>query len=330
MSVHQQTWQPAAGSSAALIQELSMVLYAGGLLIFVFVMVLLLRAVFSTARPVRARRWLAGGGLMFPGVVLTLLLFYGVAVSGALGNFNGQGVFRFLLDCISGSSRSLGSAGGARPVRIEVTGKQWWWEVRYVEDGPGFVLANELHLPAGRAIDLVLSSDNVIHSFWVPALAGKVDMIPGRINRLRLKSDVPGVFRGQCAEYCGGQHALMGMVVVVEPEADFERWRARQLLAAPAPRDEFLALGRDAFLRAGCAECHTVRGTPAVGMLGPDLTHVGGRLTLGAAVLNNHVGTMTGWIASTQDQKPGSLMPDTRTLNGRELRALAAWLGSLR
>jgi cytochrome c oxidase subunit 2 len=328
------TWHPAPGSAAALIQELSLVLYAGCTLIFVFVMALLLRAVFSAARPVQARRWLAGGGLAFPGVVLTLLLFYGLAVSGALGNFNGQGVFRFLLDCISSSSRSLGLPMGAdalnpRPTRIEVTGRQWWWEARYIDDGPGFTLANEIHLPAGRAIDLVLKSEDVIHSFWVPALAGKVDMIPGRINRLRLKADVRGVFRGQCAEYCGGQHALMGVVVVVEPEADYERWRARQMREAAQPADAFLALGRTTFLRAGCGECHTVRGTAAAGKTGPDLTHVGGRFTLAAATLDNHIGTMAGWIANPQDLKPGNLMPNTRNVNGRELRALAAWLGSL-
>jgi cytochrome c oxidase subunit 2 len=323
------TWQPAAGSGAALLHELSLVLYLGGAAIFLLVMALLLRAVFTPARPVHARRWLAGGGLAFPGVVLSLLLFYSLAVAGALADFNGQGVFRFLLDCISGSARSLAAPTAVRPMRIEVTGLQWWWQVRYVDDGPGFTLANELHLPAGRPVDLVLRSGDVIHSFWVPALAGKVDMIPGRINRLRLKADEPGVFRGQCAEYCGGQHALMGLHVVIEPEADFARWRARQMRDAPPPSDAFLALGRDAFLRAGCGNCHAVRGTRAAGVLGPDLTHVGGRLALGAAVLDNHIGTLAGWVAGTQDQKPGSLMPDTRTLEGRELRALAAWLESL-
>jgi cytochrome c oxidase subunit 2 len=324
----QPTWQPASGSGAALIQELSLTLYVGSTLIFLFVMVLLIRAVFSAPRPVRARRWLAAGGLAFPGVVLTALLVYSLAVSGALANFNGQGVFRFLLDCISDSSRAL-SASGERPLRIEVTGRQWWWQVRYVEDDGGFELANELRLPVGRPVDLVLHTDDVIHSFWVPALAGKVDMIPGRVNRLRLKSDVPGTFRGNCAEYCGGQHALMGMLVIVEPEEEFARWRARQAQPAPPPADEFLALGRDAFLRAECGECHTVRGTAAAGTLGPDLTHVGSREMLGAAVLRNHIGTMGGWIAGTQAQKPGSLMPDTRSLDGRELRALATWLESL-
>jgi len=325
----QPTWEPASGSGAALIQELSLTLYIGCALIFVFVMVLLARAVFSGPRTVRPRRWLAGGGLVFPGVVLSLLLVYSLAVSGALANFSGQGLFRFLLDCISGSSRSL-AASAERPLRVEVTGRQWWWQVRYIEDGGGFELANEIRLPVGRPIDLVLVTDDVIHSFWVPALAGKVDMIPGRVNRLTLKSDVPGEFLGNCAEYCGGQHALMRLLVVVEPEADFARWREEQSRPASAPDDEFLALGRDAFFRARCGECHTVRGTSATGKEGPDLTHIGSRKTLGAAVLDNHIGTLGGWIAGTQAVKPGSLMPDTRSLNGRELRALSAWLENLK
>ncbi len=325
----QPTWQPASGSGAALIQEMSLTLYVGCALIFLFVMALLIRAVFSAPRPVRARRWLAGGGLAFPGVVLSLLLVYSLAVSGALANYSGQGVFRFLLDCISDSSRAL-SQPAERPLRVEITGRQWWWQVHYVEDGGGFELANELHLPAGRAIDLVLLSDDVIHSFWVPSLAGKVDMIPGHVNRLRLKSDQHGVFRGNCAEYCGGQHALMGLDVVVESDEEFARWREQQARPAPPPGDEFLARGREAFLRARCGECHTVRGTAAAGTQGPDLTHVGSRGMLGAAVLDNHIGTMGGWIAGTQAQKPGSKMPDTRSLSGQELRALSAWLVSLK
>lgn len=322
------TWQPAQGSSAALIHELTLAMYAGCALIFLFVMALLLRAVFQPAREVNRRRWLAGGGLVFPGVVLTVLLGYGLAVGQAVSSFNGQGMLRFLLDCISDGARALVSPA-SRALRIEVTAHQWWWEVKYFDGARPVALANELHLPAGRAAELLLVSDDVIHSFWVPSLAGKVDMVPGRRNRLMLKSDEPGVHRGQCAEYCGGQHALMAIYVVVEPEQDFERWLARQALPAAEASDDFLALGRDAFMRGGCADCHIVRGVATGATSGPDLTHVGGRRSLGAGVLDNHIGTFAGWIAGTQSIKPGSLMPDTRVLTGRELRALSAWLESL-
>jgi cytochrome c oxidase subunit 2 len=302
----------------------------GFALVFVFVMALLLYAVFKPARRIRPRRWLIGGGLVFPGVVLTALMFYSLAVGKTLGDFQGEGALRFLLDCVSDASRALGRTPSATAaVRIEVNARQWWWEVRYFGPAGEFELANELHLPAGRAVEVQLVTEDVIHSFWVPSLAGKVDMIPGHRNRLVLKADQPGVHRGQCAEYCGGQHALMSVFVVVQPEEDFGRWLAQQARDAPAPADDFLARGRAAFMRGGCAECHTVRGTEARGDLGPDLTHVGSRRSLGAGVLDNHIGTMAGWIAGTQAVKPGSLMPDTRQYDGAELRALAAWLKSL-
>jgi cytochrome c oxidase subunit 2 len=325
------TWKPAAGSGASLIHELSLALYVGAALIFVFVMALLAYAVFARARPVRARLWIVGGGLVFPGVVLATLLGYSMAVSNTLYDFQGQGVLRFLLDCVSDASRALGlSSRDAGTVRIEVKARQWWWEVKYRDErGEAFELANELRLPAGRAVEVELVTHDVIHSFWVPALAGKVDMIPGHRNRVVLRADEPGVHAGVCAEYCGGQHALMGLVVVVEPEADFARWRERQRRDAEPPADEFLASGRDAFLRGGCGDCHTVRGTAARGDLGPDLTHVGSRHALGAGVLRNHVGTMAGWIAGSQAIKPGNAMPDSRAHDGRELRAVSAWLASL-
>jgi cytochrome c oxidase subunit 2 len=329
----QSTFDPAAGSGAALIHELSLALYIGAAVIFLGVMLLLARAVFSAARPVVARRWLVGGGLLFPVATLSVLLVYALAVGNALSSFNVEGPLRFLLDCISGPSRALGaSAPRAGEMHIEVVGRQWWWEVRYVNAVPGakpIVLANELRLPAGRAVEVFLTSEDVIHSFWVPSLAGKVDMIPGRRNRLVLKSDVPGAHRGQCAEYCGGQHALMSFVVEVVPEAQFEPWIARQARNAEVPRNPFLARGQDAFARNGCGACHTVRGTAAQGKLGPDLTHVGSRRTLAAGVLDNHVGTMAGWIAGTQTIKPGSAMPETRVDAGADLRALASWLESL-
>ena len=167
-------------------------------------MVLLLYAVFTPARQVRARRWLIGGGLIFPGTVLSALLVYSLAVGNALGSMQGDGPLRFLLDCVSSVSRALGvSAAQDDAIRIEVNARQWWWEVRYSGPRKQFELANELHLPAGRAVELELTTEDVIHSFWVPSLAGKVDMIPGHRNRLVLKADAPGVHRGQCRSTAG-------------------------------------------------------------------------------------------------------------------------------
>jgi cytochrome c oxidase subunit 2 len=191
------------------------------------------------------------------------------------------------------------------------------------------VLANELRLPTGCVADITLSTGDVIHSFWVPALAGKVDMIPGHENRLIVHANREGVFRGQCAEYCGAQHAQMAFWVVVQPPEEFRRWLAHQARPAAEPTDEFLRVGRQAFFRGGCQECHAIRGTAATSTVGPDLTHVGGRLSLAAGALDNHIGAMAGWIADAQTVKPGSLMPSTRTLSGRELRAVAAYLESL-
>jgi cytochrome c oxidase subunit 2 len=327
----QSTFQPAAGSGAALIHELALVLYFGAALLFLLVSVLVLRAVFRPGRPVSSRRWLIGGGLILPAVVLLPLLFYGLAVGNALTSVNGEGALRFLLDCISGSARSLGvQVTPGRPVRVEVVAKQWWWEVSYITgDAEPVVLANELRLPVGRPVEVMLTTADVIHSFWVPSLAGKVDMIPGHRNRLVLRANQPGLHRGQCAEFCGGQHALMAFHVEMLPEPEFDRWLTHQASAARTPVDPFLAQGREVFMNNGCGGCHAVRGTAARGVLGPDLTHVGGRHSLAAGTLDNHVGTMAGWVVATQTLKPGAAMPSTRVGTGEELRALAAWLESL-
>lgn len=298
----------ASGSAAALIHELGLVFYIASASIFFVVLALALQAVYAPAKGSDQRRWIIWGGLVFPIVTLSVLLVYSISIGGAI------------------------SAHAPREaLRIHVTGKQWWWEVHYeLPGGDELVpLANELYLPAGRPVELLLTSDDVIHSFWVPSLAGKVDMIPGRTTRLVLQTDQRGIWRGQCAEYCGGQHALMALYVVAETEAAFEQWLERQAQPAPEPQDAFLALGREAFLRGGCPDCHTVRGTSASATLGPDLTHVGSRHSLAAGMLRNHAGTMAGWIAGAQDLKPGNAMPSVNAYSGRELRALSAWLESL-
>lgn len=301
----QSTLAPPPGSAAASIDELGVVLYVGGALILAVVCILALAGVIGAPRKARAKRWILVGGLVLPGILLVALFIYALGV----GN-------------------ELAAQEGGDALRVHVTGKQWWWEVRY-EDGRGATLANELHIPVGRPVELTLDSSDVIHSFWVPPLAGKVDMIPGRSTRLVIRSDRPGVFRGQCAEYCGAQHALMAFYVVAEPAPDFEAWLARESRDAALPANAAAQAGHDLFFRAACAACHAIRGTAAKGQLGPDLTHVGSRRSLAAGTLGNHVGTMGGWIADPQALKPGSRMPPASTLTGPELRTLSAWLESL-
>lgn len=324
--------RPAAGSGAALIDQLGTVLYVGGAAIFIVVMILAVWGVYGRGRAINAQRWIIGGGLIFPAVTLTVLLVYSLAVGNALTAIGTSNALQLFLECFGVGSTSAGARDTSDGVlRIHVVGKQWWWEVRYEPPGGGepVVLANEIRMPTDRAVELVLSTTDVIHSFWAPALAGKVDMIPGRTTRLRLQTSEEGTFRALCAEYCGGQHALMLLFVVTQEPAEFDAWLARQREPAGVPSDPFLKLGHDAFFKGDCHACHTIRGTPADATDGPDLTHVGSRKSLAAGVLDNHIGTMAGWIAGPQDVKPGNKMPETPVFTGTELRALSAWLGSL-
>ena len=283
-----------AGPTAALIAELAWVLFAGGALIFAGVMALAAYAVFSDKRSkLSPRALIVGGGIAFPVLVLSALLVYSLVRMSTL------------------------QAGGEPALRIEVIGEQWWWRVRY----PQFETANEIRIPVGKLVELEIKSADVMHSFWVPALAGKLDMVPGRTNRMRVQADQPGEYRGQCAEYCGGPHALMAFFVVALPSEDFDNWAAKQREPASQENESF---------NKTCAGCHTVRGTAAAGVLGPDLTHVGGRRTIGAALLPMNRGALAGWIASSQHLKPGNLMPSFAMLPGDELSALAEYLEGLK
>ncbi|MGQ9368102.1 cytochrome c oxidase subunit II [Azospirillum sp. ST 5-10] len=297
-----------AGADARAIFEIGQVLFVGGGAIFVGVMGLVLYAVL--VRPERFRGgigWILGGGLVFPIVVLFALQVYEFAVT-----------------------RRLVAAGEPVDLRIEVTGYMWWWDVRYAGPGGTFRTANEIVVPAGRRVEFVLTTADVIHSFWMPTLAGKLDMIPGHTNRFSLVAETPGVYRGQCAEYCGAQHALMAFDVVVLEPAAFAAWAERTARPAAEPADDFGRAGRAAFLEAGCGACHTVRGTPADGTSGPDLTHVGGRLTIGAGMFPNGAGALAGWIASAQHLKPENRMPSFDVFDGVTLRAIAAYLAGLK
>jgi cytochrome c oxidase subunit 2 len=206
-------------------------------------------------------------------------------------------------------------------MRISATGHQWWWEFSY----GSAKTANELHIPIDTPIDLELTSVDVIHSFWVPALGPKKDMLPGVTNRLRLLAPRAGSYDGQCAEFCGIEHAWMRIRVVVESQAEFDAWLHAQTL----PRATIETKAEQIFLANICVNCHTIRGTAAAGTAGPDLTHVGARATLGAGVLPNDVASMRAWLADPQRYKPGALMPSV-PLSNADLDALAAYLVSLK
>jgi cytochrome c oxidase subunit 2 len=210
---------------------------------------------------------------------------------------------------------------------VEVTGHDWWWEVRYPREG--IVSANEIHVPVGRPVRLVLTSGDVIHSFWVPQLTVKTDLIPGHTNTTWIQASSPGTYRGQCAEYCGLQHAKMAILVVAEPADAYASWLAAERRPAVAVGDPMAARGRLALERNSCAACHTVSGTAATGTLGPDLTHFGGRRTIGAGALANTRGNLGGWIVNSQTVKPGNKMPP-QPLTPEELQALLAYLESLK
>ncbi len=299
-----------AGGDASRIYWLTIIMTVGGTLIFLCVTSLLLYAIFA---PPERREWLGSrrtiiyGGIAFPVVTLSALLPYGLIV------MRDTDVPQI----------------GALP--IEVIGEQYWWRVRYPADGGQmeFSTANEVVIPVGRSIAVSVTSADVIHSFWIPNLGGKIDMIPGRINRINFTVERPGVYRGVCAEFCGDQHARMAFDVVAMEPAAFDAWRAEQTKPAKEPDLPLLARGRELFNRGGCGSCHVVRGTEAQGQFGPDLTHVGSRRTLGAGQFPNNVGTLAGWIANTQHIKPGVRMPSYGSLTGEDLRALAGYLESL-
>lgn len=298
----------AAGPVAQTIAGLSWLLFAGGGLIFIGVMVLLAWALRRHGATPSTRIWILGGGVIFPGVVLAALFIHVLPLTP----------FR--------------QAPPAGALLLSVTGHMWWWEVRYVASPgqPEIVTANEIRLPAGRTAAIALASADVIHSFWVPALAGKVDMVPGRRHQLILSGDRPGVYRGQCAEFCGEQHARMALHVVVETPEAFEAWRQGQLLAAAAPATPAQQRGRQAYIANRCDACHTVRGVGESSRLGPDLTHVGGRLHLGAGIMENTPAAAANWIAHVQQIKTGARMPSFKHLDATTLADLGEWLGSLK
>ena len=254
-------------------------------------------------------KWVIFGGFVMPVVVLSAIFVVGMTTMAML------------------PPRPREPA-----LTVNVTGHQWWWEIEYA--GPEMqthvVTANELHIPRGQPVRLVLTSGDVIHSFWLPQLAGKMDLIPGDTNELLVTARADGRYRGQCAEYCGMQHANMGITAIVESPDAFRDWWRAQLEPSRQPADSLAALGERLFMGGPCALCHTVRGTPANGKVAPDLTHVGSRTTLAAGTVPNGFGNLEAWIVDAQSLKPGALMPSLPQFDGRELRALTTYVWGLK
>lgn len=304
----QSTLQPAA-NEADRIADLFWLMGIGALLVWLAVILFAIHAtVIDPARHnVRVARFIIiGGGVVFPIIVLTALLMHGLALMPEL-------------------RREL----HADNLRIEVSGEQWWWRVNYRHADGSVPLANEIHLQVDESVEFVLSSPDVIHSFWIPSLAGKVDMTPGRTTRLVVSPTKTGIFRGACAEYCGASHARMNFVVVVSERETFDRWIAHQTSEARAPSSSKARRGARLFIRNGCGACHTVRGTQADGKVGPDLTHVGSRLTLAAGTLTNDAAAFRRWIENTRQIKPKVHMPSFGMLADDELEAIAVYLDGL-
>jgi cytochrome c oxidase subunit 2 len=284
--------------------------FVAGAIVFVGVMVALALAIRSgrapRAHPIderRARRLqLVAGGLVPAAIVVVLF----VVTVRAIGVYS--------------------ATPESDATDIEVIGWMWWWEVRYPR--LGIVSANEVHIPVGRPVRLTVRTADVIHSFWVPRLHGKLDLVPGRANTLRLDATEPGVYRGQCAEYCGLQHTRMGITVVAHDADSYATWTANEQAPAATPVDSLAARGAGVF-EVACAACHTVRGTLATGARGPDLTHLASRRAIGAGTLPNTREHLMAWVADAQRVKPGNAMP-TMHLRDDDLRAVVAYLETLR
>jgi cytochrome c oxidase subunit 2 len=300
-----------AGEAAERIAGLFWWMTGFAAVIWIAVIALALYVVGAPADPSNHRRaslLIVGGGAVVPTIAVAVLAMYGLAPIPGL-----------LAPAPEGS------------LRVTVSGEQWWWRVRYQRaGGEPVVLANEIRLPVDKPVEFRLESPDVIHSFWIPALGGKIDMIPGRITRLALTPTKTGVFRGACAEYCGTSHALMNFDVIVEESAAFERWLAQQRAPASTPNEPAARRGQNLFLANGCGACHQIRGTPAEGVIGPDLTHVGSRLSIGAGMLPNNSATLLRWIARTEEVKPGVLMPSFGMLPDEDLKALAVYMEALK
>lgn len=298
------------GPAATRIADLWWFLLSLAGLVFLGVVGYLLFALFRRRQAGYAENTLLKGsrivlfaGIIMPAVILTIVFGFTVATLNAI------------------STPDI-----PEEYTIHIIGHQWWWEVRYPHQQ--IVTANEIHIPAGQPVRIVLNSEDVIHSFWVPELQGKLDLVPGMTTEYWIEADEPGVYIGECAEFCGVQHAKMQFLVIAEPLEQYAAWIEAQGQPARQPEDSLALRGQEVFLGSTCINCHTVAGTHATGESGPDLTHLASRRTLAAASVPNNRGNLTGWITDPQHIKPGALMPPT-DLTGSELQALLAYLATL-
>ncbi len=262
------------------------------------------------------QNWILIGGFLIPFIVLATVFVAGLESMAAFP--------------LGGPHQGMGHA--MPPADIRVTGHQWWWQVEYIKGAPPqhMMSANEIHIPVGRPVDIDLDAADVIHSFFVPMLHGKVDLIPGQTNRIRIEADNPGIYRGRCAEYCGAQHAHMEFLVVADPPAEYEAWLARESQNAEMPATDQEMHGQQLFMDRACVLCHTIRGTIAHARVGPDLTHIGSRLSLASNTLTNNTANLEAWVTHAQSLKPEVIMPDVTQFKGKELRDLVAYLQQLR
>jgi cytochrome c oxidase subunit II len=291
-----------------------------GLVVFVVTFALSIYATFSARRrragegpPIRGDHLVIWGGVIIPIPILGLVLGYTIYS----GNITAAPIV----------------ASGPEPsshITVDLIGFQFWWEVRYLAQE--VTTANEIHIPVGEPVLFRVTSADVIHSFWVPQLHGKIDLIPGQTNEIWLQADEPGIYRGLCAEFCGQQHAFMHLLVVAQPRGEFNAWIEHQRLPAIDPQDELARQGQQVFMGAACVYCHNVRGLnqeAATPSEGPDLTHVASRMTLAAGMIENNRGNLGGWISDPQGIKPGNKMPPTR-MSSEHFIALLAYLEGLR
>jgi len=298
----------AHGSEAQRIAGIWWLMFGLGAAVYAFVAGLVVWAVLRRRTTENESRlndnsWIIWGGVVMPVIILAVLAVVTVQATSQLRKPEKDAL------------------------QVQVDGKRWWWKVSY--PGTPIVTANEIRLPAGRPVEIGLDSDNVIHSFWVPQLAGKVDVIPGQHNVLRFTPKTPGKYLGECAEFCGIEHARMDFIVIVQADTDFERWITAHEPVPSAPDGEDATEGEAAFMREACAGCHTIRGTPAQGTVGPDLTDFGERSSIGAHTIENTPSNLAKWMVDAQSFKPGALMPPLE-LSDRDVSNIVSYLEGLK